>query len=93
MVEIENVVYLKTIGDGPISGKFWTPRILRTTPLGPLKFFYFSDFRPPSGILSEMKNVVLQMSKSLLNSQIFNLEVCHKICYPYDTKDYSSNVE
>ena len=27
------------------------------------------------------------MSKSLLASNVFNLEVCYKICYCYDTKD------
>ena len=35
---------LKTIRDRAISGKFWIHRVIRTTPLGPLKNEDFSEF-------------------------------------------------
>ena len=47
-----------TVRDKAISGKFGTQRVLRTTPLGPLKLFGFSKFWLPSSIFVEMENVV-----------------------------------
>ena len=37
-----------SVRDSAIVGKFWTPRLLSTTPLVPLKNLDFSDFQPPS---------------------------------------------
>ena len=48
----------RTIRDRVISGKFGTRRVLRTTPLRPLKIFGFSKFQLPSSIYAEMENVV-----------------------------------
>ena len=48
----------KTIRDRVISGKFWTPRVPRTTHLGHLRNSDFSKFQPPSLILAEMENIV-----------------------------------
>ena len=38
----------KTVRDRMILGQFWTPRVLSTTPLTPLKNLDFSDFWLPS---------------------------------------------
>ena len=32
---------------------------------------------------------ILPMSKSILTSKVFNLEVCYKICYPCDIRTTS----
>ena len=47
----------KTVRDRGILGKFWTPRVLTTTPLAPLKNLDFSVFRPTSRMLVEIENV------------------------------------
>ena len=47
LVEMENVFISKTIRDRVISGKFWIPRVLRTTQ-GPLKSVDFLKLRLPS---------------------------------------------
>ena len=36
---------------------------------------------------------ILQLSKSLVPSKVFSLEVCYKIYFPWGTKDYPCNVE
>ena len=48
----------KTIRDRAILGKFWTPRVLSSTPLAPLKNLDFSYFSLPSLILAKMENVI-----------------------------------
>ena len=41
-------LFSKTIRDRLIVGKFWTPRVPRTTPQGHLINLDFSKFQPPS---------------------------------------------
>ena len=48
----------KTIRDRAISGKFWTERVLGTAPVASRKILDSFDFRPPSGIVAEVENVI-----------------------------------
>ena len=66
---------------------------LTQSPLSNMLFICFLIFFVMTNFRSSSCNSyfdILAMSKSLLSSKVFNLEVCYKICYPCGSKDYSS---
>ena len=74
----------KTVTDRTISGKFWTPWILRSTPLRLMKNLELSEFRLPSSILAEIENVIhLKNCDRVISGKLWDL---------LGTKDYSFKV-